>query len=218
MAVFNLRVNGEQMSVDVPPDMPLLWALRDHLDLTGTKYSCGIAFCGSCTVLLDGQPIRSCATPVESVGDREVTTIEGLSQEWGPSPPESLVGRTDRSVRVLPPWAASPGRGSSGGKPSSHRRRDRPVHGRESLPVWNLPEDPEGHSPGRGREDLMTTKDLSRRDFMKTTGAGRGRPGHRLPRSLAPGLWRAASGAGRGRRTAQRMDPYRSCRLRPCGV
>jgi aerobic-type carbon monoxide dehydrogenase small subunit (CoxS/CutS family) len=81
MAVFDLRVNGEQMSVDVPPEMPLLWALRDHLNLTGTKYSCGIAFCGTCTVLLDGEPIRSCITPVESVGDREVTTIEGLSRD-----------------------------------------------------------------------------------------------------------------------------------------
>jgi isoquinoline 1-oxidoreductase alpha subunit len=80
MAVFNLRVNGEQMTVDVPPDMPLLWALRDHLNLTGTKYSCGIAFCGSCTVLLNGEPIRSCITPVESVGEAEVTTIEGLSE------------------------------------------------------------------------------------------------------------------------------------------
>jgi isoquinoline 1-oxidoreductase alpha subunit len=71
MAVFNLRVNGERMSVDVAPEMPLLWALRDHLNLTGTKYSCGIAFCGSCTVLLDGEPIRSCATSVESVGEGE---------------------------------------------------------------------------------------------------------------------------------------------------
>ena len=83
MAVFNLRINGEQMSVDVAPDMPLLWALRDHLNLTGTKYSCGIALCGSCTVLLDGAPARACATTVESVGDREVTTIEGLSRDGG---------------------------------------------------------------------------------------------------------------------------------------
>jgi isoquinoline 1-oxidoreductase alpha subunit len=80
MAVFNLRVNGERREIDVPPDMPLLWALRDHMGLTGTKYSCGIAFCGTCTVLLDGDPIRSCATTVESVGEREVTTIEGLSE------------------------------------------------------------------------------------------------------------------------------------------
>lgn len=81
MAVFNLRVNGERQTVDVAPDTPLLWVLRDHLDLTGTKYSCGIASCGTCTVHLDGQPIRSCATPIEAVGERAVTTIEGLSTE-----------------------------------------------------------------------------------------------------------------------------------------
>ena len=80
MAVFNLRVNGERQSVDVPPDMPLLWVLRDHLGLTGTKYSCGIAFCGSCTVHVDGKPVRSCATTVESVGGGAITTIEGLSR------------------------------------------------------------------------------------------------------------------------------------------
>lgn len=81
MAVFNLMVNGERRTVDVPPDMPLLWVLRDHLELTGTKYSCGIALCGTCTVHLDGEPIRSCATPIQSVGDRAVTTIEGLSPD-----------------------------------------------------------------------------------------------------------------------------------------
>jgi len=79
MAVFNLLVNGERKTVDVPPDMPLLWVLRDHLDLTGTKYSCGIALCGSCTVHLDGKPVRSCATPIQSVGEQAITTIEGLS-------------------------------------------------------------------------------------------------------------------------------------------
>jgi len=80
MAVFDLRVNGERRSVDVPPDMPLLWVLRDHLGLTGTKYSCGIALCGSCTVHIDGKPVRSCATTVENVGNGAITTIEGLSR------------------------------------------------------------------------------------------------------------------------------------------
>jgi aerobic-type carbon monoxide dehydrogenase small subunit (CoxS/CutS family) len=81
MAVFDLLVNGDRKTVDVPPDMPLLWVLRDHLGLTGTKYSCGIAFCGTCTVHLDGEPIRSCALPVQTVGDRAITTIEGLSPD-----------------------------------------------------------------------------------------------------------------------------------------
>ncbi len=81
MAAFDLLVNGERRSVDASPDTPLLWVLRDHLGLTGTKYSCGMALCGSCTVHLDGQPVRSCVTPVQSVGSRAVTTIEGLSTD-----------------------------------------------------------------------------------------------------------------------------------------
>lgn len=79
MTLLTLRVNGREHSVDVPPDMPLLWTLRDILGLTGTKYGCGIAQCGACTVHVDGQAIRSCATPAASLEGREITTIEGLS-------------------------------------------------------------------------------------------------------------------------------------------
>ena len=83
MAALTLRVNGEVHSVDVAPDTPLLWTLRDLIGLTGTKFGCGIAECGACTVLLDGKPVRSCVTPVSSAEDREVTTIEGLSEDGG---------------------------------------------------------------------------------------------------------------------------------------
>lgn len=79
MERFTLHVNGESHEVEAPPDMPLLWALRDLIGLTGTKYGCGIAQCGSCTVHVDGNAVRSCVTPVSSVGDAEITTIEGLS-------------------------------------------------------------------------------------------------------------------------------------------
>jgi isoquinoline 1-oxidoreductase alpha subunit len=75
----NFSVNGKKVSVDVDPGTPLLWVLRDELKLTGTKYGCGIAQCGACTVHLNGQPRRSCVTPVSSVQDAEVTTIEGLA-------------------------------------------------------------------------------------------------------------------------------------------
>ena len=74
-----LSVNDKEVSVDVDPDMPLLWVLRDMLGLTGTKYGCGAALCGACTVHVAGEPVRSCVTPVSSVGTRKVTTIEGLS-------------------------------------------------------------------------------------------------------------------------------------------
>jgi isoquinoline 1-oxidoreductase alpha subunit len=76
---MKLKVNGKEHEVAAPGDMPLLWVLRDLLGLTGTKYGCGMAQCGACTVHLDGQAVRSCVLPVEAVGARAVTTIEGLS-------------------------------------------------------------------------------------------------------------------------------------------
>ncbi len=79
MATYTLNINGRTYKTDVAPDTPLLWVLRDHLGLVGTKYGCGIAACGSCTVHLDGAAVRSCSLPVSSVGSAGVTTIEGLS-------------------------------------------------------------------------------------------------------------------------------------------
>jgi isoquinoline 1-oxidoreductase alpha subunit len=74
-----LDLNGRRVTVQAPPDTPLLWALRDHLRLTGTKYGCGIAACGACTVHVDGEPTRACITPVGSLAGKKVTTIEGVS-------------------------------------------------------------------------------------------------------------------------------------------
>ncbi len=79
MASTTLIVNGESFLVDLDPEMPLLWVLRDALNLTGTKYSCGKGLCGSCTVHLDGEAVRSCIAPVSIVGSKAITTIEGLS-------------------------------------------------------------------------------------------------------------------------------------------
>ena len=79
MSKFVLQVNGSSHEVDVAPDTPLLWVLRDHLDLVGTKFGCGIGQCAACTIHLDGKPARGCLTPVSSVGSQRVTTIEGLS-------------------------------------------------------------------------------------------------------------------------------------------
>ena len=77
--MITLIVNGKSRQVDVPPDMPLLWVIRENLSMTGTKFGCGIAQCGACTVHLDGQPVRSCNTQVGAVAGRKITTIEGLS-------------------------------------------------------------------------------------------------------------------------------------------
>jgi isoquinoline 1-oxidoreductase alpha subunit len=79
--VTSLTVNGKQVNVDVEDDMPLLWVLRDELGLTGTKYGCGVAMCGACTVHVDGQPMRSCVMPISSMAGKKVTTIEGLSKD-----------------------------------------------------------------------------------------------------------------------------------------
>src|SRR4026207_2183911 len=80
MAAISFTVNGQRQSVDVAPQMPLLWVLRDILGLTGTKFGCGMGLCGACTVHIDGQPTRSCSTPASGVGGKTGTTIEGLSR------------------------------------------------------------------------------------------------------------------------------------------
>jgi isoquinoline 1-oxidoreductase alpha subunit len=81
MAVIRFSLNGKPQTVDVVPQMPLLWVLRDTLGMTGTKFGCGMALCGACTVHVNGQPMRSCSVPVSTVAGRSVTTIEGLSPD-----------------------------------------------------------------------------------------------------------------------------------------
>ena len=81
MPLMTLSVNGSTHQVEAEPDTPLLWVIRDALNLTGTKYGCGVAQCGACTVHLDGQAVRSCITPVSTVGSQAITTIEGLSAD-----------------------------------------------------------------------------------------------------------------------------------------
>ncbi|MGB5204834.1 MAG: (2Fe-2S)-binding protein [Eudoraea sp.] len=80
MATFNLNINGKTQTVDVDPNTPMLWVLRDHLKLVGTKYGCGIAQCGSCTIHLSGIAVRACVLTVSAVGNQKITTIEGLSE------------------------------------------------------------------------------------------------------------------------------------------
>ena len=78
--MIKLNVNGKAVSLDAEPDMPLLWALRENLQLTGTKFGCGMALCGACTVHLDGQPVRSCVTPISAAAGKKITTIEGVAE------------------------------------------------------------------------------------------------------------------------------------------
>lgn len=80
MAIFKLNINGKEQQVDVDPATPILWVLRDHLNLVGTKYGCGIAVCGTCTILLGEMAVRACALHVAQIGNQPITTIEGLSE------------------------------------------------------------------------------------------------------------------------------------------
>ncbi len=84
--MMKLSVNGQTHTLDVDPETPLLWVIRENVGLTGTKFGCGIAQCGACTVHIDGKPVRSCVTPISAVGNSEVTTIEGLADESGLHP------------------------------------------------------------------------------------------------------------------------------------
>lgn len=81
MPIYNIKVNGKKQEVDVDGSTPVLWVLRDHLNLVGTKFGCGMAMCGACTIHLDGNATRSCVLPVSAVGEMEITTIEGLSEQ-----------------------------------------------------------------------------------------------------------------------------------------
>ena len=83
MAAYDLNINGKTVKVDADAEMPVLWAVRDLVGLTGTKYGCGMAQCGACTVLVDGEPLRSCVTPISAVAGRKITTIEGLDGKVG---------------------------------------------------------------------------------------------------------------------------------------
>src|SRR3984893_12519437 len=100
-----LTINGEQKAFDAPADMPLLWVLRDVLGLTGTKFGCGIAQCGACTVHIDGKPVRSCMLPVSAVRDRAVTTIEGI----GASPVGAKVQKAWLDLEVVQCGYCQPG-------------------------------------------------------------------------------------------------------------
>ena len=102
MPFYDLQINGQAYTVDAEAHMPLLWVLRDLLGLTGTKFSCGAGLCGSCTVLIDGEPTRSCITLVESTVGKTITTIEETFTGWFASTAKSLDRRAVNPVRLLP--------------------------------------------------------------------------------------------------------------------
>ena len=136
---FAIKVNGDTHSVDVDGDMPLLWVLRDVLGMTGTKFGCGIAQCGACTVHIDGKPVRSCLLPVGAVGDRAVTTIEGI----GATPSGAKVQKAWLDLEVIQCGYCQSGPdhvggGAACGHAQSRRFRYRRRDGGQYLPLRHL--------------------------------------------------------------------------------
>ena len=120
--MLTLTINGEDRQFDVPEDMPLLWVLRDVAGLTGTKFGCGVALCGACTIHLDGQPIRSCVMAAGAAVGRKITTIEAIGESAGRrKDPASLARSRGGAVRLLPIGADHVGGGAAGGEPEPFR-------------------------------------------------------------------------------------------------
>ncbi len=144
-----LKINGEDHTVDVSPDMPLLWVLRDVVGLTGTKFGCGMALCGACTVHVDGTPTRSCVTPVSAVGGKKDHDHRGdrrnSERQEGA---ESLAGSGSGPVRLLPVGPDHVRIRAAGEQSKSHRCRHRRGHGRQHLSLRHLSAHPRRDQTG----------------------------------------------------------------------
>ncbi len=154
--MVTLTINGQPRQVDVPPDMPLLWVLRDVIGLTGTKFGCGMALCGACTVHVDGQPIRSCITPVTAATDKRITTIEAI----GETPTGQRVQAVWLDLEVVAVWllpvrADHVGRRAPREQSRTQRRGHRRGHGRQHLSLRHLSAHP-GRDQAGGREGSLT--------------------------------------------------------------
>ena len=144
-----LSVNGTTHQVNVDPDTPLLWVLRETIGLTGTKYGCGIAQCGACTVHVDGIAMRSCSVPLSAVDGRKITTIEGLAQNGVLHKVQQAWLETRRAaVRLLPVRHDHGGGGAAQGQAEADRRRHRRQH-QQHLPLRHVPAGAHGN-PCRG--------------------------------------------------------------------
>ena len=148
--MISLTVNGKRHDVDVSADMPLLWVIRDTLGLTGTKFGCGLAQCGACTVHLDGEPIRSCVTPVSTVGAQEGHDHRRAVANDEPRAAGGMDCRAGAAVRLLPVGTVDVRGGAAREDAESDRRRDRRRDVRQHLPLRHVSAHPPRDS-SRGR-------------------------------------------------------------------
>ena len=150
--MISLDINGKRQNVDVPGETPLLWTLRDELGLTGTKFGCGMALCGACTVHVDGQAVRSCITPISAVANKKIVTIEAV----GARPVGKALQAAWVDMGVPQCGYCQAGQIMSAAAllkrtPEAHRHRDRRGHGRQHLPLRDLHADPRRDQAGRGQ-------------------------------------------------------------------
>ena len=212
-----LNINGKDVAVDAAPDTPLLWVLRDELQLTGTKYGCGIAQCGACTVHLNGQAMRSC-----QVADRHA----GRGQDHhhrGPGRRPSGAGGVDQArraaMRLLPVGPDHERRGAAGAGPPAHRRRHRPGDERQHLPLRHLPAHPRGDQGRRRRGHGLEERQMNA--LVKDAVAQPPRDRRQRGRGRRRACWSAARpadvlsiGAAEARlRRVRPVHPHRSGRL-----
>ena len=137
--MIKVKINGQEQSWDGDPDLPLLWFLRDEAGLTGTKFGCGQALCGACTVIVDKEAVRACITSINDVAGREVTTIEGLHPN-GDHPVQKAWRQVNvPAMRLLPGRPDHAGRGAADGQSKAVARPDPRSDGRQHLPLRLLP-------------------------------------------------------------------------------
>ena len=152
MTTVAFTINGKPASVEADADTPLLWIIREHLKLTGTKFGCGAGLCGACTVHIDGKAVRSCQTQLSEVANKKVTTIEGLSPDSSHPLQKAWIADAGAAMRLLPVRADHAGGRTAGEESEADARADRPAHGRQHLPLRHL--QPRSSKPFRasGRE------------------------------------------------------------------
>ncbi len=164
-------VNNQKINVDAAPDTPLLWVLRDHLGMTGTKFGCGMALCGACTVHIDGAATRSCVLPLSAAEGRSITTIEGLSADRGHAVQKAWLELDVPQCGYCQSGTDHVGGGASPDQPQAQRCRHRCGHVRQHMPLRHLSANPQGDSSCGGTARLRCravrpASDLSRRDFL----------------------------------------------------
>ena len=149
MTTVAFTINGKPASVEADADTPLLWIIREHIKLTGTKFGCGAGLCGACTVHLDGQAVRSCQTQLSEVANKKVTTIEGLSPDSSHPLQKAWVAHQVPQCGYCQSGQIMQAAELAREEPKADTRADRPAHGRQHLPLRHLRADHRSHSERR---------------------------------------------------------------------